>query len=304
MDRNTLQRNNLAKYLPSKTILVTILVLGLAGISYWATPRIKERYLENRAAFSVTGKPPAPLLATTATPTNFDKDTDGDSIPDWQENLFGFDPTKNDTDGDGIPDSLPTNTGGQSISELIDLPAIDKLTLAVYAEFQNTPTDAITEEQFKEKTSAQILAQAQSIEDGLKKYRTVDLNLGDSDKASILAYQASIMRIVESVPDGALFAKNIQEKVLKGTAIGSFEINFLNQTITKLLAMSVPARFSDLHLKFLNSTYYIIQILEIPASTDELTTYTLSLIAQKNINLISQTAGDINNIASIYNTYD
>src|SRR6266568_3084652 len=33
------------------------------------------------------------------------KDTDGDGIPDWQENLFGTDPTKKETTP-GTPDSV------------------------------------------------------------------------------------------------------------------------------------------------------------------------------------------------------
>lgn len=33
------------------------------------------------------------------------KDTDGDGVPDWEESLYGTDPTKPDTDGDGIGDA-------------------------------------------------------------------------------------------------------------------------------------------------------------------------------------------------------
>ena len=304
MNVPSIYTHRLKEYLPSKSIVLVVIVLIIGGISYWAIPRIQEKYQENRALFSITGKPPEPILATTVPPTNLDKDTDGDGVPDWQENLFGFDPTQQDTDNDGIRDALPVTASGTSLDDIISLDTLDKLTLAVYAEFQNTPTETITEEQFKEKTSAQILAQAQSIEDSFKKYQTIDLNLGDSDKASITIYQSGITTIINSVPDGALFAKNIQEHILKGTRIGSFEMNLLNQTVTKLLALQVPARLSDAHLKFLNSTYAILQILSLPPSDDELRTYTLSLIAQKNINLISQTAGDINNIATIYKTYD
>ncbi len=302
-----MQWNNITSYkknyLPSKKIQYSILVIIIIGASYWAIPRIKEYYQTHRAVFSITGKPPAPLLATTPPPNSLDKDSDGDKVPDWQESLFGLNAEKKDSDDDGFPDQLPT-IQGESIGNLITLPVLDKLTLAVYTKFQNTPSESITPEQVQAATSDQVLAQAQSIEDALKRYQTIDLNLGDSDKASIITYQETINKLIDTVPDGAIFAKNIQEKILKNTVPGKFEIDFLNQTITKLLVMQVPARLSENHLAFLNSTYYILQILQMPPSDDELNAYILSIIAQKNINVVSRTAGDINALATIYKTYD
>jgi hypothetical protein len=303
MEWNNITASYKKNYLPSKKIIITLFLVIAAGFLYWAIPKIKQYSQTNRLSISLTGKPPEPLIATTPSPTSFDKDTDGDGIPDWQENLFGFDPTKKDTNGDGIPDALPT-ANGQSVGDLIKLPTIDKLTLAVYEKYQDTPTDKIDPNDVQATAGNAVLAQAQSIEDGLKKYQQVDLNLGDSDKASILAYQTAINNIVASVPDGAVFAKNIQEKLLKGTNPATFETNFLNQTVTKLLNMPVPTRLSDFHLKLLNGAYYLIQVLQMPQSSDELNTYTLSLVAQKNINLISQTVSDINKIADIYKTYE
>ncbi len=39
------------------------------------------------------------------------KDTDGDGLPDWQEALYGTDPSKADTDGDGISDGAAAQKG-------------------------------------------------------------------------------------------------------------------------------------------------------------------------------------------------
>ena len=303
MEWNKITSSYKKNYLPSKKIIITICALGAIGILYWGIPKIRDYYRNNPLSVSIMGKPPEPILATAPSPTSFDKDTDGDGIPDWQENLFGFDPTKKDTDGDGIPDTLPT-ADGQSIGNLIKLPTIDKLTLAVYQKFQDTPTDSIDPNAVESTAGNEVLAQAQSIEDGLKKYQQIDLNLGDSDKASILAYESAINNIASGVPDGSIFAKDVQEKILKGTNPATFEITFLNQTVTKLLAMQVPTRISDYHLKLLNGAYYLLQVLQMPQESDELNTYTLSLVAQQNINLISQTISDINKIADIYKTYE
>ncbi len=39
------------------------------------------------------------------------KDTDGDTLPDWEEGLIGTDPQKTDTDGDGTQDGQEVKTG-------------------------------------------------------------------------------------------------------------------------------------------------------------------------------------------------
>jgi hypothetical protein len=79
-----------------------------------------------------------------------------------------------DTNGDGIPDALPTTADGKSISDQLSLPGIDKLSLSVYGAFQNTPTASIDQNQVENVTGNAVLAQAQSVEDGLKKYQQID----------------------------------------------------------------------------------------------------------------------------------
>ncbi len=288
-------------YLPSKKIQYVILAIIIAALLFWIIPKMKSYYQDHRASFSITGKPPEPLVSTTPAPTLFDKDTDGDGVPDWQENLFGFDPNKKDSDGDGINDSLPM-VDGKSITDQINIPTTDKLMLAVYAKFKDTPTDQIKPEEVQQVISDEVLANAASVEAGFKKYKAVDINLVDSDTASIIAYNQTISELLNTIPDPVVFAKNIQDKILRGSGDAKSEINFMNVTITKLLTVPVPTTASDLHLSLINAAYYVIQDLQLPDTTDELNTYTRSLIAQKNINLVQQTLVDIVTLAKIYST--
>jgi hypothetical protein len=277
-----------------------IIALAIIGICYWAYPRVIEYYQTHRASFSINGKPPAPLISTASSPTLFDRDTDGDGVPDWQEQLFGLDPQKRDTDGDGVPDALPRTTSGISLSDTLKLSDTNKLVLSVYTKFQNVPTESIKPEDVQQAVSDEVLLHAQSIEDGFKRYKTIDLELTDSDTASILVYQQKIDALLSSLPDPIILAKNIQDTILKETNAQK-EIDILNIAVTKLLAIPVPAMLSDIHLSLVNAAYFITQDLAIP-SDDELTTYTKSIIAQKNINVVQQTMADVGTLANIYVT--
>jgi hypothetical protein len=86
------------EYLPSPLIrnsIIVIVVLALvAGGIAWAYPYIKEKK-EARAV-----QKQSVLIKE----SSGDLDSDGDSIPDWEEILYGLDPKKQDTDGDGVTD--------------------------------------------------------------------------------------------------------------------------------------------------------------------------------------------------------
>lgn len=285
-------------YLPSKKIMIAGGIVFLAVILYFTIPKVIEYYQANRAAFSITGKPPEPLIASAGPQSTLDKDTDSDGIPDWQETLFGFDPKKADSDGDGTPDALP-KSDGTSIGELINLSDLNKLTLAVYEKFQNVPSESITADQVQAATSAEVLAHAESVEKSFKKYGPLDLNLGESEPQNILDYSDTINNMLLSMGDPILLVKNIQQNILDGTDPKS-EIAALNPIVTKLLATEVPAKISDVHLSLVNATYYLVQDLQLPSDGEELTAFTRSLIAQKNINLVQQSLADIATLQSVY----
>lgn len=50
------------------------------------------------------------------------KDTDGDTLPDWQEALYGTDPSRPDTDGDGVTDGDAARRGLLTTQKFITEP--------------------------------------------------------------------------------------------------------------------------------------------------------------------------------------
>ena len=82
----------------------TVLAIGIA---------LGTMYFENKNRSTV--------LVSVSSDGGTPKDTDGDGLPDWKENVIGTDPTNRDTDGDGILDGEelakglnPTNYGATS----------------------------------------------------------------------------------------------------------------------------------------------------------------------------------------------
>ncbi len=90
------------KYFPSKKFVASlsvavILILIAIALSY-QKPNI-TKYGDNN------------LLASNATSSINEKDSDNDGLPDWEEALYGTNPNNPDTDGDGTPDGEEIKEG-------------------------------------------------------------------------------------------------------------------------------------------------------------------------------------------------
>jgi len=95
---------------------------------------------------------------TYKTHTLEEKDTDGDGLKDWQEDLYGTDKTKKDTDGDGIPDAVeirtsqaPTTTDALSLSTSTTTPEQKTLTRALTRQIFAAYVQAKQEKTFNQK---------------------------------------------------------------------------------------------------------------------------------------------------------
>jgi hypothetical protein len=293
-------------FLPSKKIQLTILLIIVFFLAYFIIPKI-VLLVQGRIhpADILSNRAPAPLLATKSVPSTFEKDSDGDGIADWKEVLFGLNPNKKDSDGDGISDELPT-VDGTSIADTLSVPGSDKLALNVYASLDALSSDATSdltnEEKVQKVTSEQMLAYAQSLEDGLKKYSSIDFTITSDAPKDIDAYKKKFMSLAEKSQDPAVFAKNVYDAILTGKTDGKQEIQFLNDMNSSLINTPVPTSFSELHLSLLNASYVLLQLLEAPKTNDEVQTYAYALIAQKNINLVQKIASDIVTLSNTYST--
>jgi hypothetical protein len=57
-----------------------------------------------------------------------EQDTDGDTIPDWEEKLWGLDPLNPDTNGDGISDAVEINQKRQESAKELGLTGSENLS--------------------------------------------------------------------------------------------------------------------------------------------------------------------------------
>lgn len=287
------------KYLPSKKIQITILVLVIIGsiilIYPWLISLIKKSGT-NTSVFS-TGLPEPLVTSQTSMNQGLDRDADGDTIPDWQEILFDLDPNKRDSDGDGNVDQLPV-TDPAVLESFSEINAYDKIGLALSNSLGNVPADQITEEAVGQVISQEVIDQATAIKNSLKKYGKLDIVIGDDDTDAVIKYVDQVITITDTVPDPIVFAKDIFDKILK-IQDPSREIITLETMVKKLLVLEAPARFMDVHIAMINDLYGIIQILNIP-DTDEFSLYVKNILAQE---LIQSTEKNFSNVVFLKTAY-
>ncbi len=87
-------------YLPSKKFIVIVSCIALAIVLFFVG-RYFIQHRQQGAANLANVKGTSVTLKSLV-----EKDTDGDTVPDWQEALWGTDPMKKDTNGDGVTDDV------------------------------------------------------------------------------------------------------------------------------------------------------------------------------------------------------
>lgn len=108
------------------------LLIFCAGFVYAEGPRLKKY-------FAAQDKPliAAQLPLSSTSPSVFDKDTDEDGLPDWEEKLYGTDMNNPDTDGDGTTDGEEIRLGRNPAKTGPD----DKLAYLEDPHFATSSTD-------------------------------------------------------------------------------------------------------------------------------------------------------------------
>lgn len=148
------------------------------------------------------------------------KDTDTDSLPDWQETLYGTDPARQDTDGDGVSDAeavrqglvkpsalasqLPEDPTGEDFVE--QLPGTDPAPGSITERFSRSffdqyvaasnglPMDDVTRQQLTKKLFDQI---SQTVSQELEsKYSSISVRTGAT--VSVVDYAAAVESVIIS----------------------------------------------------------------------------------------------------------
>lgn len=206
-----------------------------------------------------------------------DKDTDIDGIPDWQEGLYGLDPTKKETTP-GTPDSsaleklratqeknATTQSGGNaSALNTENLTQTEKfsreLFTTVAALNQNGTVDQATIDALGNSLAEKIENPPQR-----KIYTISDIKITNNDtKQTIQKYSDTLNNIYlkQHVKKGV--PTILQEFTEDETNIDKLSeldpiINQANQIIGELLKIQVPQSLSLLHLDLINDSQSIVE---------------------------------------------
>ena len=193
-------------------------------------------------------------------------DTDGDGVPDWQEGLYGTDPTKRDTNGDGVPDNVEiakmrTEIGGDLNLNLDEsgLTQTEQFSRELFSTLAALNQAGEIDQNTIETISNSLIEKIQN-SPAQKIFLYTDLNIIKSDtKQNIKTYNTAVNNIYNKYPINytvfdvlqkfATDENNPDESALQ--ELGPI-IKQTNNVINDLSKIAVPESLAVLHLDFLN----------------------------------------------------
>jgi hypothetical protein len=288
---NNISHQNLHKYMPSKKIRIIIGVIIVVAILFALRNPIinlKNKIFNKQGLVTTITNPEITQPQTTL---SIDEDTDGDGLLDWQETLLGTDPRIPNSKTD-VPDSIREVVNLSKESVTVE----DKLALKVYQRLLTEPKGNDITEALQAATSKEMLDYADSLDRQLTSYSIDDLNLVDNTPETEASYESAVMAALKPIRITPEKLAQINANLLSTdptTPDVGFQKN-LSGTLSNLLKMPVPLRYSDTHLLIINSVTHMDRILSAPqTTTDASTQYARFLVFQKNRNLLVQTVATL-----------
>jgi hypothetical protein len=201
-------------------------------------------------------------------------DTDGDTVPDWQEKLYGLDPTQKETVS-GIPDSTAINklrveqglvsaTGDQDMGELTETEKFARELFSTAASIsQNGNFDQSLTEQVGASLADKIKNNPQD-----KVFTLSDLKITENiSPETYTNYSTEVMNIWRQNTSQAYTVTEILERFVndqKNVDVDALKdldpiITSANKVIESMAKMSVPRAFAYQHLDYLNGMERIVE---------------------------------------------
>lgn len=200
------------------------------------------------------------------------RDTDGDSVPDWEESLWGTNPTKTDTNSDGISDSVEVaklkadsnlvspDESGEKLSQTDKFSRELFSTIATLNQAGNIDQDTI--DQLSESLSKQI--QNYPVR---KVFKAADLKIkNDSSSSAVQKYNIDLGNVYKKYPlkgnVPAIMQKFVESGDEPDVKILSELDPILNQTqnlIEGMMKVEVPEDLSGAHLNLMNSLERVVE---------------------------------------------
>ncbi len=194
------------------------------------------------------------------------KDTDGDGVVDWEENLWGTDITRKDTDGDGVEDGAETRTlkAAQGLNspdeEPENLTQTDKFSRELFATVATLSQEGELDPVSVEKITSSL--ESQITNNTIKKiYTSKDMNIvQDNSIQAAQKYNIDLGNLEKkyAVEKGAI---QILEDATDET--GEMDPEILSELtplikniegrIKDMLAVSTPSGLASPHLNLINA---------------------------------------------------
>ncbi|MBP9668784.1 MAG: hypothetical protein KBE09_00655 [Candidatus Pacebacteria bacterium] len=217
------------------------------------------------------------------TPSPFLKETDsdGDSLPDWQEELAGTDPLNKDSDGDGTNDALPAE-----VTEGLEETATEAITERLISRYVALKQqDAYSEE--KGVALAEDLTNSLNIDIPFVPYTRGELTVTAATPSERKQHEAQVRAMLAPLkafaePDIAIYARYVQNKDIAALA----EVREHGLAYIKagegMMHINPPSDIVDDHLEAANALVYFGATLQKMAERAEDPIAALSLLRTYN----------------------
>ena len=210
------------------------------------------------------------------------RDADQDGVLDWEESLFGTDPTKKQTT-DGIPDSTAiaklksqaVNEQGESLlksgegQETENLTETEKFSREFFSTIatlnQTGAMDQTTVDKLSESLALHIQNSPQR-----KVYELPDIKMINKDDVqTVKTYDEALDNIYKKYPVKTSAVNVLQKFVIDEDAVNVEVLSELNpiidqtkKIINALIKISVPQSLATLHVSFVNGLEMVVENLE------------------------------------------
>ncbi|MEK7558440.1 MAG: thrombospondin type 3 repeat-containing protein [Patescibacteria group bacterium] len=255
-------------FVVNKKIIIALLIGGmLIGFAYFSS-----RDFSSRAVYkdTIQESPGSITLGEL-----IGKDTDGDGISDWEEVLWGTDPTKKDTNGDGVGDKAEiekrrplskyagtaTSTTNEKINET------DALARQIFAAVSSLKQGGNLNADVVENLS-KSLAENTVKENTRVHYALKDLRIVPTNKDTVVAYGKGLETLIVKYQKSGIGGElSIIAQALKDdSALGLNKLDgsiLLYKNMARdMLAIPTPEDIAALYLSIINNYYNISVTLE------------------------------------------
>lgn len=262
---------------------------------------IKSGFFSKNSISSLWNKDEGLIYDNTTVGELVYRDTDGDTIPDWEEALWGTDPTKKETTP-GTPDTTVISKLKTSqelgLEDEQNLTETDKFSRELFSTIASLSQAGTIDQETVDKLSSSLIERIQNTPQR-KIFTTSDIKITNDDSiAAFKKYNDTIDAINKKYPVQGDIIEILQKFIIDANNVDASVLQELDPIIKQVqniinatLEAEVPQSIASLHIDFLNAgEKYIENLTDIKLyDTDPLMALSAITQFEKNL-LLSETA--------------